>query len=148
MAQRQLHPSNTRPPGRHRSASTHRSDDPPCATRRIRFASTRYISPVLAAYVGEDVTVRYDPRDLGEIRIFHENTFLCRAIAPERSSETVSFADLQTARNARRRALKQQLRELTTHAGSLPEDTRHQTEIPTMLASTLTSSRHLPRDTD
>lgn len=102
----------------------------------IRFASTRYISPVLAAYVGEDVTVRYDPRDLGEIRIFHENTFLCRAIAPERSSETVSFADLQTARNARRRALKQQLRELTTHAGSLPEDTRHQTEIPTMLAST------------
>ena len=97
----------------------------------IRFASTRYISPVLAAYVGEDVTVRYDPRDLGEIRIFHDNIFLCRAIAPERSSETVSFADLQAARNTRRRALKQQLRELTTHAGSLPEDTRHQPEIAT-----------------
>jgi len=102
----------------------------------IRFASTRYISPVLAAYVGEDVTVRYDPRDLGEIRIFHDNAFLCRAIAPERSSETVSFADLQTARNARRRALKQQLRELTAHAGSLPEDTRHQPLIATMLDST------------
>ena len=97
----------------------------------IRFASTRYISPVLAAYVGEDVTVRYDPRDLGEVRIFHDNAFLCRAIAPERSSETVSFADLQTARNARRRALKQQLRELTAHAGSLPEDTRHRPEIAT-----------------
>lgn len=91
----------------------------------IRFASTRYISPVLAAYVGEDVTVRYDPRDLGEVRVFHDNAFLCRAIAPERSSETVSFTDLQTARNQQRRALKQQLRELTAHAGSLPEDTRH-----------------------
>jgi putative transposase len=84
------------------------------ATRRvqrdgIRFASTRYVSPVLAAYVGEDVTVRYDPRDLGEIRLFHDNAFLCRAIAPERSSETITFADLQSARNTRRRALKQQL---------------------------------------
>ncbi|MCU1508955.1 MAG: Mu transposase/integrase [Glaciihabitans sp.] len=95
----------------------------------IRFASTRYISPVLAAYVGEDITVRYDPRDLGEVRVFHDNTFLCRAIAPERSSETVSFTDLQTARNTQRRPLKQQLRELAAHAGSLPEDTRHRPEI-------------------
>lgn len=95
----------------------------------IRFASTRYISPVLAAYVGEDVTVRYDPRDLGEVRVFHDNTFLCRAIAPERSSETVSLADLQAARNRQRRALKQQLRELTTHASSLPEDTRYRPEV-------------------
>jgi putative transposase len=64
------------------------------ATRRvqrdgIRFASTRYVSPVLAAYVGEDVTVRYDPRDLGEIRLFRDSAFLCRAIAlnapPKRS---------------------------------------------------------------
>lgn len=91
----------------------------------IRFASTRYISAVLAAYVGEDVMVRYDPRDLGEVRVFHDNAFLCRAIAPERSSTTVSFADLQTARNKQRRALKQQLREHISHADSLPEDTRH-----------------------
>ena len=92
----------------------------------IRFASTRYISPVLAAYVGEDVTVRYDPRDIGEIRVFHENAFLCRAIAPERSSETFTFADLQTARTRQRRTLKQQLRVLTSLANSLPIDTRHQ----------------------
>ena len=92
----------------------------------IRFASTRYISPVLAAYVGEDVTVRYDPRDLGEIRVFHDNAFLCRAIAPERSSETFTFADLQTARTKQRRTLKQQLRDLTSLADSLPADVRHQ----------------------
>ncbi|WP_332603191.1 Mu transposase C-terminal domain-containing protein [Arthrobacter sp. S2(2024)] len=92
----------------------------------IRFASTRYISPVLAAYVGEDITVRDDPRDLGEIRVFHENAFLCRAIAPERSSESYTLADLQTARTARGRALKKQLRERRRVASSLPADTRHQ----------------------
>jgi Mu transposase, C-terminal len=34
----------------------------------------------LAAYVSEEVVIRYDPRDVGEIRAFHENKFLCRAI--------------------------------------------------------------------
>lgn len=91
----------------------------------IQFASTRYISPVLAAYVGEDVTVRYDPRDLGEVRVFHDNDFLCRAIAPERSTETVSFADLRAARNTQRRIVKRQFRDLTALAGSLPTDSRH-----------------------
>ncbi|MFJ4037136.1 Mu transposase C-terminal domain-containing protein [Microbacterium sp. NPDC090007] len=89
----------------------------------IRFASTRYVSPVLAAYVGEDVTVRYDPRDLGEVRLFHDNALLCRAIAPERSPETITFADLQSARNSRRRALKQQLRSPTNIASSLHSPT-------------------------
>lgn len=98
----------------------------------IQFASTRYISPVLAAYVGEDVTVRYDPRDLGEVRVFHDNTFLCRAIAPERSSTTVSFADLRTARNTQRRIVKQQLRDLTALADSLPADARHRGGVPAL----------------
>lgn len=57
--------------------------------------------------------------------MFHENAFLCRAIAPERSSETYTFADLQAARTARGRALKKQLRERRHLAGSLPADNRH-----------------------
>lgn len=32
----------------------------------IQFTSTRYVSPVLAAYVGEQVAVRYDPRGTSE----------------------------------------------------------------------------------
>jgi hypothetical protein len=36
----------------------------------IRFEGLRYHSPVLAPYVGTSVTIRYDPRDLGEIRVF------------------------------------------------------------------------------
>jgi putative transposase len=46
----------------------------------IHFQSLRYISTTLAAYVGETVTLRFDPRDMAEIRVFHEDKFLCRAI--------------------------------------------------------------------
>lgn len=46
----------------------------------IRFMGLRYISPTLAAYVGEAVLVRYDPRDMAEVQTFHHDRFLCRAI--------------------------------------------------------------------
>lgn len=91
----------------------------------IQFASTRYVSPVLAAYVGEQVTVRYDPRDAGEIRIYFNDAYLCRAIAPELASESVSLQELQAARSQRRRELKRQLRHRRSLADALPTDTRY-----------------------
>ena len=72
----------------------------------IRFAGLRYLDLTLAAYVGERVTVRYDPRDMGEIRVFHEGTFLCRAVSPELADQTISFRELQAARTTRRRLLR------------------------------------------
>jgi putative transposase len=69
----------------------------------------RYFSITLAPYVGEPVTIRYDPRDLAEIRVYHRGKFLCRAVSPDIASITVSLQDLQTARNQRRRELRQQL---------------------------------------
>jgi putative transposase len=77
----------------------------------IRFQGVRYVDLTLAAYVGEIVTVRYDPRDLAEIRVFHSDGFLCRAISPELAGTTISLRDLQAARTARRRALRTTLRE-------------------------------------
>lgn len=58
----------------------------------IQFASTGYVSPVLAAYVGEHVTVRYDPRDVGEIRIYFNDGYLCR-LSPRswQPSQSCSF---------------------------------------------------------
>ncbi len=91
----------------------------------IQFASTRYVSPVLAAYVGEHVTVRYNPRDIGEIRVYHLDTFLCRAIAPELAADSISLQELQAARSRRRRDLKQQLRNRRSLADALPEDNRY-----------------------
>ena len=35
----------------------------------VPFQGQRYVDPVLAAYAGETVTIRYDPRDLSEVRV-------------------------------------------------------------------------------
>jgi putative transposase len=91
----------------------------------IQFASTRYVSPVLAAYVGEQVTVRFNPRDVGEIRVYFHDVFLCRAIAPELAADEISLEQLQLARAQRRRELKQQLRQRRTLADALPDDNRY-----------------------
>jgi putative transposase len=77
----------------------------------VHFQGLRYTSSTLAPYVGESVTIRYDPRDLGEVRVFHKNRFLCRAISPKHAHETVTLKDIQTARAAHRRALRQQISE-------------------------------------
>ncbi|MGA2602182.1 MAG: Mu transposase C-terminal domain-containing protein [Bryobacteraceae bacterium] len=77
----------------------------------IHFEGLRYLDVTLAAYVGESVTVRYDPRDFAEIRVFHHNRFLCRAINQQHSDQTLSLKDIQTARVAHRRALRGEITE-------------------------------------
>ena len=77
----------------------------------IRFMGLRYIDPTLAAYVGEDVVLRYDPRDMAEIRLFYHDRFLCRAICQELAGETVALREIINARNRRRRQLRQTLGE-------------------------------------
>ena len=66
----------------------------------------RYLDLTLAAYVGEPVTIRYDPRDLAELRVYHRDRFLCRAICPELAGTTIGLKDLVRARDARRRELQ------------------------------------------
>ncbi|GGM17180.1 Mu transposase C-terminal domain-containing protein [Nakamurella endophytica] len=75
----------------------------------IHLHGLRYFSLTLAAYVGEPVTIRYDPRDLAEIRVYHQDQFLCRAVAPDIAAASISMQDLQAARNQRRRELRQHL---------------------------------------
>jgi len=84
----------------------------------IHFQGFRYIDLTLAAYVGEDVTIRYDPRDLAELRVYFGESFLCRAINPELAGETVALKDIIRARNQRRRELRTTLaeREATVEA--------------------------------
>ena len=105
----------------------------------IRFQSLRYIDPLLAAYVGEPVTIRYDPRDMAEIRVFHHNRFLCRAVCQELAGETISLKDIIQARRQRQRDLRQviaqrrslvdQLLKTPSTEGVTPEGTQnHGTE--------------------
>ena len=77
----------------------------------IHFQGLRYVAPTLAAYVGEAVTLRYDPRDLSEIRVFHRNAFLCRAVSEEHAGEVVTLKDIETARRAYRRSLRTTINE-------------------------------------
>ncbi len=80
----------------------------------IHFQGLRYMDSTLAAYVGEPVTIRYDPRDLGEIRVFHRNRFLCRAISPEHCGQAITLKDIQTARVKHRRSLREGINERIT----------------------------------
>lgn len=76
----------------------------------VRFQGMRYIDPTLAAYVGETVGLRYDPRDMAEVRLFHQGKFVCRGICPELAGQTVALRDIKQARDQRRRDLRQFLR--------------------------------------
>jgi len=90
----------------------------------IRFMGFRYISATLAAYVGEEVLVRYDPRDIAEVRLFHRDRFLCRAICQELAGETVALRDIVRARNSRRHQLRQTLEERRRVVDALLETRR------------------------
>ncbi|MGW4720778.1 Mu transposase C-terminal domain-containing protein [Nocardia sp. NPDC004260] len=80
----------------------------------IHFQGLRYLHPTLAAYVREPVTIRYDPRDITEIRIFHNNRFLCTAVSPDHSGDTIGLKDIHAARRAYRRRLRAQINERIT----------------------------------
>jgi hypothetical protein len=54
----------------------------------IAFEGSTSIDPTLAAYVGEEVQIRYDPLDLAEVRVSFEDRFICRVICPELSGQT------------------------------------------------------------
>jgi putative transposase len=91
----------------------------------IRFMGQRYLDPTLVAYVGESVILRYDPRDVAEVRVFYQDRFLCRAICQELAGAVVPLREIMHARNRYRRDLRQTLRKrvqvveslLTAHRG-------------------------------
>jgi putative transposase len=85
----------------------------------IRFQGLRYLDPGLAAYVGEDVVIRYDPRDLAEVRVYHRERFVCRAICQELAGQTIGLEALVRARNERRQQLRTALSERAAAVAAL-----------------------------
>lgn len=77
----------------------------------IHFQGQRYFDLTLAAYVGEDVTIRYDPRDLAVIRVFYDERFLCRAVCPEYAGTQVSLKEVIQARREQRKRVRQGISE-------------------------------------
>ncbi|WP_156295502.1 Mu transposase C-terminal domain-containing protein [Methylobacterium aquaticum] len=101
---------------------------PRCVRRDgIHFQGLRYVASTLAAYVGETVTIRYDPRDVSEIRVFHRDRFLCRAVNEEHAGEALSLKDIEAARRLHRRALRTAINERVARvADFLPDPARPQ----------------------
>lgn len=85
----------------------------------IHFQGLRYLDTNLAAYVGEAVMIRYDPRDMAEIRVFHQNKFVCRAVCQELAEQTVSLKEIQAVRKQQRHKLSEQLKTHTSLVDSL-----------------------------
>lgn len=77
----------------------------------IRFQGLRYIDPLLAEYVGENVVIRYIPSDITSIRVFYKNRFVCQPICPGLSQLNVGLKEIQHARNMRRQKLKKEITE-------------------------------------
>jgi putative transposase len=90
----------------------------------IRFMGMRYIDPTLAAYVGAEVLLRYDPRDIAEVRVFHDGRFLCRAVCQELAGETVPLREVIRARERRRRELRRTIQDRRKVVDSLLEARR------------------------
>lgn len=75
----------------------------------IHFQNHRYMEITLAAFVKEEVLIRYDPADMGEIHVFYQDQFLCRAICAELSDRKVTLKEIEQARTARRKQVRVEL---------------------------------------
>ncbi len=88
------------------SPLVNRCQNAPCATGWHRFQGYGYLDTTLAGYVKEDVLIRYDPADLAEIHVFHQDRFVCRAICQELAEQTVSLKEIEKARVERRKQVR------------------------------------------
>lgn len=90
----------------------------------LRFSGLRYTDPTLATYVGDEVLLRYDPRDITEVRVFHKGRLVCRAVCQELAGETVPLREVIRARERRRRELRRTIQDRRKVADSLLEARR------------------------
>jgi putative transposase len=116
----------------------------------IHFHGLRYLSLTLAAYVGEDVTIRFDPRDMGEIRVFYKDRFLCPAVSAEIAGETIPLREIIRARNQRRRELSSILHDrqkmvdslLQLKKGPAPKEIHANAPVPSVSAARIKRYRN------
>ena len=69
----------------------------------------RYTEPALSAITGHDVVIRYDPRDLSEIKVYWHEEYFCTATCEELTGKKRTIKESATARNRRRKALEREI---------------------------------------
>lgn len=75
----------------------------------IHFQNHRYMDSTLASFVKEEVLIRFDPADMGEIHVFYQDRFLCRAVCAELSDRKVTLKEIEKARSERRKQVRGEL---------------------------------------
>src|SRR5664279_2033399 len=109
-------------PGRTRRAAPDRRQTPGRAPRRHPLPGPAVRLAALAAYVREPVVIRYDPRDIAQIRVFHKDQAICTAVDPDHAGQTIGLKDIQAARAAHRRAVRDGINQcIATVATYLPD---------------------------
>jgi putative transposase len=83
------------------------------------FLGLRSRAPTLAASVGASVILRYDPRDVSEVRVFDHARFLCRALGQELAGATGPLREIMKASNRTCRDLRQTRRDRVQGVASL-----------------------------
>jgi putative transposase len=119
----------------------------------IHFQGLRYLDLTLAASVGEAVIIRYDPGEMAEIRIFHQQRFLCRAICTELAGETIALRDLMRTRNRWRQDVRHTLQArarlvealLDAHRGDGHTDEPGVSDATVMLPESTSTHEPTPR---
>lgn len=84
-------------------------------TRRVQregisFKGHYYSDLTLAAFIGEDVVIRYDPSDAGEVRVYHGGEFICKAVCFELVGGSFTQKEVRKANSANRKRLRAELR--------------------------------------
>ncbi|WP_342351718.1 Mu transposase C-terminal domain-containing protein [Agreia pratensis] len=102
----------------------------------IHFQGQRYLAPTLAPFVGHTITIRYDPRDISEIRVYDRDTFICTAIDEAHPNLRLSLRDIETARRARRKQLRRVINDriptvATREEPRTPEPTKQRPRLRT-----------------
>jgi putative transposase len=75
----------------------------------IHFQNHRYMDSTLASFIKEEILIRYDPADMGEIHVFYQDRFLCRAVCAELSDRKVTLKEIEKARSERRKQVRAEL---------------------------------------
>lgn len=96
----------------------------------IHFQGQRYFDTNLAAYVGEDITIRYNPRDLAVIRVFYEGRYICNAVCREFAGQQISLNDVIRARREQRKRVRQGINDRLSSVDDLKEANDPKTSLP------------------
>lgn len=82
----------------------------------IHVFGLRYMHTHLASFVSESVEIRYDPRDISEIRVFYNEQFLCSAVATNLETYSIGIKEIERERNKVRKQVSKDIKTTTISA--------------------------------